>query len=516
MNKELIINVTPHEVVIALLQDKKLVELSREEGSNQFAVGDIYLGKVKKIMPGLNAAFVDVGYEKDAFLHYLDLGPQLSSLDTFTRQIINQKTEISLANFVLEEEISKDGKITDVISSTQPIVVQIAKEPISTKGPKLTCEIAIAGRYMVLMPFSNKVSVSQKIKDLDERNRLKEMVRPVLPTNFGVIIRTVAENKTVDEISSDLEELINKWKNCFENIQKSTPPTRLLGELSRTSALLRDLLNDSFQGIYVNDTDLYNDIKEYITTISPEQEKIVKLHNTKDDIFDYHKVTKQIKSLFGRTVSIDNGGYLIIERTEAMHVVDVNTGPRQSDNNQEKNALETNLDAATEIARQLRLRDLGGIIVVDFIDMTSAENRNLLFERLKEAMKQDRAKHTILPPSRFGLIEITRQRVRPEMVIQTNEKCPTCLGTGEIQASLLLLDEIENNIRYILKEQNEPKLTLIVHPFLESYIKKGWIFSNLQWQWYKKFKKWIPVRSSGNYSLLQYSFYNQHEEEIKI
>ena len=518
MNSELIISASEDEVRIALLEDKNLVELNHEKKDKSYSVGDIYLGRVKKVIPGLNAAFVDIGYEKDAFLHYLDLGPQVQSLLKLVKQATMQKNADPLfGNFTNEPDIDKGGRITNVLNNNQWVVVQVAKEPISTKGPRITSELSIAGRYVVLVPFSETVSVSQKIKSSEERTRLKRLVQSIKPKNFGVIIRTVAEGKKVAELDSDLKNLVGKWKGAIEKLKSSSPPQKLMGEMDRTSTILRDLLNPNFNAIHVNDSVMYEEVKQYLRSISPEQEQIAKLYKGKQSIFEFFGIEKQIKSLFGKTVNMPNGAYLIIEHTEALHVIDINSGVRfqQSESSQEENALQVNLEAASEVARHLRLRDMGGIIVIDFIDMRSAQNRKKLFDKLREEMKRDRAKHTILPPSRFGLVQLTRQRVRPETKIVTAEKCPSCDGTGEIKASILVLDEIENNLRFLAKEQNEKKLTLNTHPFIEAYINRGWI-SSLRKSWQKKHKVTLKVVPSTNYHFLEYHFFNDKGEEIKI
>lgn len=516
VNKELVITATGSEVVIAQLEDRRLTDLNREKSNNSFAVGDIYLGRVKKVMPGLNAAFVDVGYEKDAFLHYLDLGPQVQSLLKYIQQgQANKLANSSLADFTNEADIRKDGKISNVLSNNTNILVQIAKEPISTKGPRISSELSLAGRYLVLVPFSDKISVSQKIKDSEEKNRLKRLIQSIRPKGFGVIIRTVAASKKVAELDQDLNELVQRWQQLVENLPTAQPKSKVLGEIRRTSALLRDVLNDSYQSITVDDQSIYNEVRSYISHIAPDKEKIVKLYKGKESVFEEFGIDRQIKAAFGQNVSLKSGAYLIIQHTEAMHVIDVNSGHRnRSDNDQETNALDTNLEAAVEISRQLRLRDMGGIIVIDFIDMHSPINRKLLFDKLREAMSQDRAKHTILPPSKFGLIQITRQRVRPEMVIETLEKCPSCNGTGEVQSSMLITDDIENNLRYIVTEQNQKGVKLWVNPYLEAFIKKG--FPSLQMRWFLKYKIWVKVKAVPSYHFLEYHFLNNQEEEIKL
>lgn len=516
MNKELIIDSGSSEVVMALLEDKRLVELHRERKNNNYSVGDIYLGKIKKIISGLNAAFVDVGYEKDAFLHYLDLGSQVNSLNKYTKLAMAGKTRVlPMESFKLEPEIEKTGKITEVLTANQPILVQIAKEPISTKGPRITSELSLAGRYLVLVPFSDRISVSQKIQNADEKSRLKRLVQSIKPKNFGVIIRTIAEGKMVADLDADLNNLVSKWYSIAEKLSKTKPPRIILGEINRSSVMLRDMLNESFNSIHVNDPMVYEELRNYIKTIAPEKLDILKLHKGRAHIFDHLGVEKQIKGSFGKVVSIKSGAYLVIEHTEALHVIDVNSGQRiSSDNTQEDNALDVNMEAAAEIARQLRLRDMGGIIVVDFIDMAQASNRRTLYEKMKEEMKKDRAKHNVLPPSKFGLVQITRQRVRTETSVETLEKCPACNGTGKIKPSIIYTDEIESNLRYLIREQNEKSLTLRVHPFIYAYLTKG-IFSH-RMKWFLKYKKWIKVYPSTSYHFLEYRFFNKLDDEIKL
>ncbi len=515
MNKELIIDSGVAEVNIALLEDKNLVELHKEQNSNNFSVGDVFLGKVKKIMPGLNAAFVDVGHDKDAFLHYLDLGPQIRSLNKFTKLGIQGRSHlVGFEKFKLEPDIDKAGKITSVLTSGQQIVVQIAKEPISTKGPRITTEISFPGRYLVLMPFSNKISISQKIKSKDERNRLKRLIQSIKPNNYGVIVRTVAENKKVSELDTDLRILIEKWEKVMAKLPNLKAPQKVLSELNRTTAILRDLLNESFNNIYVNDRALYEETRTYLERIAPDKKEIVKFYKGKSPVFEHFGVDRQIKNSFGKNVTIRSGVYLIIEHTEALHVIDVNSGHRvNKEKSQEENALVTNLEAATEIARQLRLRDMGGIIVVDFIDMHDAKNRRALYQHMKEEMAKDRAKHSILPPSKFGLIQITRQRVRPEMNITVLEQCPVCGGTGQIRSSIMLVDDIENNLNYLIHDQNEKHLILTVHPYLFAYLTKGIISPRVKW--FMRYKQWIKIIPMKNYHLLEFHFLNKRGDEIK-
>jgi len=516
LSNELIINSTQNGSRIALLEDKKLVEYHQEQTDKQFNVGDIYLGTVRKVVPGLNAAFVGLGYEKDAFLHYLDMGPNVRSLINFTKRVqSNRKASSDLGKHKLEPEIDKLGKINQVLSRNQRILVQVVKEPISTKGPRLSCELSIAGRYLILVPFSKSVNVSKKISSSEERKRLIRLVSSIKPEGFGVIIRTVADGKEVAELDRDLRNLVESWKNGIRKLRTVKPPAVVIGEVGKTTSLLRDVLNESFDSIVVDDKKIYEDIKSFIHKIAPEKEDIIKQYNGKPKIFESFGIEKQIKSLFGSSVSLKGGGYLIIEHTEALHVIDVNSGNKATrEDSQETTALSVNLEAAKEVARQLRVRDMGGIIVVDFIDMRSVENKKLLFKRMKEEMDKDRSKFTVLPLSKFGLMQITRQRVRPEMKITTQETCPTCGGSGTITASILVADAIEENLDFVLTKQNEQKLSIVLHPYLFAYFTKGW--TNKRMKWFFKYNKWVNLIEDSSLPVTEYKFLNKEMEEIEL
>jgi len=517
VNKDLIIDVGDSEVSLALLEDKQLIELNKEKRNIRFSVGDIYLGKVKKIMPGLNAAFINVGYERDAFLHYLDLGAQCRTQHKYYTAAIQKQGKVPpLYKFKPEPDIDKDGKITDVLTVGQTVIVQITKEPISTKGPRLSSEISIAGRNLVLMPYADKVSVSSKIESSEEKSRLKALVQSIKPRNYGVIVRTVAEGKKVSVLDAELKELVHRWEEAFTTIKKEIKTPKLfIGEMNRTSTILRDILNVTFNSIHINDPVIADDIRKYIREIAPEKEKIVKEYKSTLPIFDHFGINKQIKALFGKTVSFKHGAYLIIEHTEALHVVDVNSGNRsRTGNDQELNALEVNMEAATEIARQLRLRDMGGIIVVDFIDMQTSENKQQLYDKMKEVMSTDRTKHNILPLTKFGLMQITRQRVRPEMTIVTDEKCPSCQGTGETKPTILFTDELERGLSFIVDKIKTRKLILNVHPFVASFLKKGLI--PLYRKWNFKYKISLKIQAVTSYHMLEYHFYDHYDNEIDL
>jgi ribonuclease G len=516
MSKELIIASSESEVEIALVEDKQLVELHKEKKNHQHVVGDAYLGRVKKIMPGLNAVFVDVAHEKEAFLHYLDLGPQYYSVNKYMRLAMNgDPNAMTLKNFKIEPNIEKTGKISNVLKSGQFILVQIAKEPISTKGPKVTSDISFAGHYLVLVPFSNRISISQKIKSVEERNRLRRLIQSIRPENFGIIVRTNAEGRSVAELDSDLRTLLESWQTMTMNLKKATFPQKLVSELNKTSVLLRDVLTDDFNSIYVDNLDMYNEVKNYIKSIVPEKVDIVKHYKLSTPIFEQFGIQKQIRSSFGRIVSIRSGVYLIIEHTEALHVIDVNSGNHiKAGEGQEDTALQVNMESAVEIARQLRLRDMGGIIIIDFIDMQLPEHRTLLYKKMVEEMAKDKARHTVLPPSKFGLIQITRQRVRPVVDVDVQERCPLCDGTGNIKSSLAIIDEIESNIKYLLTVQNEKHITLVAHPYIYAYLTKGLQSKQIKWFW--TYKKWVKIQPSETYNLLEYVFLNKAGDEITL
>ena len=517
MTSEVIIDVQPKDISIALLEDKQLVEYQQEQRTESFSVGNIYVAKVKKLMPGLNACFVDVGAERVAFLHYLDLGSQFYSFEKYLKQVASDRKKLyPIQKAHIQPELKKDGSIANTLKVGQEILVQIVKEPINTKGPRLTCELSFAGRYLVLIPFDDNVSVSTKIKRGEERSRLKQLIQSIKPKNFGVIVRTVAEGKRAAELDAELKVLLKRWEDTITKVQKTTDRPKLcFEEESRAVALLRDLFNPTYDAINVNDTQIFDEIRNYLEIIAPEKKEIVKLYKGTVPIFDNFNVTKQLKSGFGKTVNYKHGAYLIIEHTEAMHVVDVNSGTRiKKENDQEANALETNLGAADELARQLRLRDMGGIIIVDFIDMKLPEDRQMLYERMCKNMQKDRAKHNILPLSKFGLMQITRQRVRPAMSVNVEEVCPTCFGKGTIKSSFLFTDTLENKIDNLVNKIGIKKFYLHVHPYVAAYINKGVFSMKLQWQ--MKYGLGVRVIPSQKLAFLQYEFYDENKQFIDM
>jgi len=503
LNKELVIQTTPDGADIALLEEKRLMELHHEKVEDEFLVGDIYLGRIKKLIPGLNAAFVDIGHEKDAFLHYLDLGPDVRSFLKFTDLVRKGRLkDTHLQSFRFEPQIIKTGKIDDVFSPNTNVIVQIVKEPISTKGPRLTSQLSLPGRFLILIPFSDTLSLSKKIFNRSERDRLKKIIASIKPKNYGLIVRTNAQEASLEELEQDLQKLLLDWEHLVKEL--AAGKTKLYSEADKTVTILRDILNSTFSRITVDSQKLFKQIKNYLHEIAPEQEDIVKFQKSTDrPLFEYMELDKQIKSLFNKIVNVGGGAYLVIEHTEAMHVIDVNSGSKRVRNEiQEENALKTNLEAASEIARQLRLRDMGGIVVIDFIDMRSAQHRKLVYERMRDIMHEDRAKHTILPLSKFGIMQITRQRVRPELNMESSEPCPVCDGTGVVARHININEEIARKIEEILRTGKATSLKLIVHPFLAAYFTNGFISPRLRW--FLKFRKWVKIIPKDGHLLNQF------------
>ena len=517
MEKDLIIDVAPAEITIALLEDHRLTELSKEKNEpHGSALADVFVGKVKKLIPTLNAAFVDIGDEKDAFIHYLDLGLNFRAFDTFVKQMNpNRDFKTFFSSMSIDSVLEKEGKIEDILKPGQPLIVQVVKEPISTKGSRLTSEISIAGRNIVLLPFSDKVSISQKISSKEEKKRLERLMYSILPPNYGVIVRTAAQGKKAADLDNELNLLVRKWEDSWPKIAAGRFPRLLFTENSKTTTILRDLLNDTFENIYVNDEQVFEEIKNYIDQILPEREKIVKLYKGAEPIMDHFEVTRQIKSAFGKVVPIKQGAYLVIEHTEALHVVDVNSGTRvKTGKDQEQNAFDVNCNAADEIARQLKLRDMGGIVIVDFIDMDKAENRANLLKHMQELMATDRAKHNILPLTKFGLMQITRQRVRPATEINTQETCPTCHGTGKVTSSILIEDTIECRLASLVGGRKEKNYLLSVNPLVEAYLTKG-LFNSIVRKWKKKYLCSIKVQTDSEKGILDFEWLSAKGEKLK-
>lgn len=517
MSKELIIHSTPKGVDVCLLEDKKLIEIHQEKDGSHINVGDIFLAKVRKVIPSLNAAFVNVGSAKDGFLHYSDLGPQVKSLKKFVTFGGQKKLSTHLlGSFKNEPDISKSGTIDKVLSRQNRILVQVVKEPISTKGPRITSEIGIPGRSMVLSPFTDFVGISRKIEDVEERKRLKRLISSIKPEGFGVIVRTNATSKKVADLHEELESLVKKWESLVDKLKKAdTLPAKVFTADGKTRQILRDYVDESIDKIHVDDPSLFEEVKEYIHDIVPSKEHAVQLYSSNKPIFSKFDITKQLKSTFGKEVKMDSGAYLVIEHTEALHVIDVNSGNSISNKTEQSEmALRINLESADEIVRQLRLRDIGGIIIVDFIDMKDADHRNQVYQRVKEGLQKHKAKFVVLPLTRFGLMQITRQRTKPIMDVQTKELCPTCEGTGKVTSALLLDENIEDDLDTIITEKKMKGITIEAHPIMVGFLRSGMPSIRSQWSW--RYKQWIKIKENQELPLTEYHFLDKTGEMISL
>ncbi|MCO5233074.1 MAG: Rne/Rng family ribonuclease [Chitinophagales bacterium] len=511
--RELVIHSNTIGVEIALLENKRLMEYHIDRfDQNGFSAGDIYLGRIKKINPGLNAAFVDIGHDKDAFIHYSDLSPSLLSLKKFTQSINSNTQDALLEDFELEDSIAKDGKIQDVLEKGDWVMTQIMKEAISTKGPRMTCEVTIPGRYVVLTPFANSVGISKKISDSSERQRLTEIIEKLKPKNFGIVVRTNTERLGEDEIQRDIDSLMKKWTKIKEGLVEPKSPRRLLSEMAKSFSLIRDMLNDTYERVICDNAKLFDSIRIYLEEKAPQYADKLELYRGLRPIFDEFDVNRQVKNSFGKNVTMKSGAYLVIEHTEALHVIDVNSGPKiNTTADQDTNAFNVNCEAVLEIARQMRMRDIGGIIVVDFIDMKSSDYRNKVLQAMEEAMRSDRARHSLLPISRFGLMEITRQRVRSEISLETEATPKSLANLSDDPNAFIAL--IEKEIA-LLKSHDASgnQYNLSVHPYVAAYLRKGWIPK--KWQWYLKEKSWIDIIEDSSLALNEFYIINKQRNTV--
>jgi ribonuclease G len=502
MKKQILMNQQGDEIQVAIVEDGRLAELFIDRPDRSRTVGDIYLGRVQKVVEGLQAAFIDIGQEQDGFLHFSDVGTtseeyraligddfdeeedeeddddegqpaqpqQTKSRPQQNGQGTAATAQERHADALREKRQSYTQMIAGKLKPNDSILVQVIKEPIGTKGSRLTSDITIAGRFMVLLPFGQgNIAVSKRIMNRRERKRLKGIVRSMLPNrNFGAIVRTVAEEQDEQLLRTDLEILLNKWKQIEEAVKSSQPPKLIFKEDSLVASALRDYMTEDVVEIVTNSSSIYKEILSFVRWAAPEMEKKVQLYKGRLPLFESYGVAKDVESIFSRKVWLKSGGYLIIEHTEAMVVIDVNSGRFAAKREQEENSLRTNLEAAKEIARQLRLRDIGGIIVVDFIDLLDERNAKKVYETIKQEFRRDRAKSNILPMSDFGIMQITRERVRPSLMQRMGDQCPACGGTGIVQARKTTIHQIERWLRkFALNNKGGfQKLDLYVSPTL--------------------------------------------------
>ncbi len=507
MANKLVIHKNADEVQIAVLNEKnELVQLQKESLSdkNKIQVGDIFLGRVKKIMPSLNAAFVDIGHSKEGFLYYLDLGNYIKSQIKYFNVLLNSKQYTPIEEIELKEEAPKEGNIKDYVKPNLTLPVRVIKEPISNKGARLSASLSFAGNYLVFIPFSEGVMISRKIEDNAKKRYLRKVLEGTIHKNTGIIVRTAAEKTDIDTLIKEYDSLYHKWeKFCFSVIKadRLKVPMKIYSENTRAVSFLRDILSLDVSEILIDDEGIYNDLKSYLVKTHPEWLNKVTYKRTKQGLFLDLGIDKKIQKSFGKYVSFGKGSYLIIEKTEALHTIDINSGKfKDKTLSPEDAALKVNLSATEEIAKQLKLRDLGGIIVVDFIDQREEKNRKKVVDELKKHLQNDKAKINVLPMSKFGLVQITRERVRPEVKIETEHKCPYCKGTGILmEPESSVIDKIEKSIR----ETSARKIVLKVHPFVRAYLKNSPF--KFKFKWFFKFKKRVKIKEDTSLNLLEFS-----------
>jgi ribonuclease G len=498
MKKEILINAGANETRIAITEDGRLAELFVETANKEKMVGDIYLGKVAKVMVGIKAAFIDLGLNQDGFLHFSDIG---NRFEEYNEMLSDDEEDEDDEQGSEREPALAAGSDTPPQSNTRPqgqrgngqqarqarsrpqrdiqlekgqeIIVQITKEPVGRKGVRVTSEVSLAGRFLVLLPFDGKIGISRKISNFKEKRRLRKIVQTILPEGFGVIIRTVAEGKEEASIKQDLEDLITTWREVETTVKAEKAPALLYKDMATTSSVIRDLFSNDVTRVVVDSRKLYKDIRAYIKYTSPAVMDKIELHKERAPIFDVHGIEKEIEATLSRKVWLKSGGYIIVEQTEAMVVIDVNSGRYAPKKEQEQNSLRTDMEAAREIARQLRLRDLGGIIVIDFIDLEDERNKRKVFEELKKEFRRDRAKITVLPMTEFGLVQITRQRVRQNILHSFSEPCPACAGTGLVQSKTTTVNQLERWVARFKDETGEKRLTIHVGTELGLILRSG-------------------------------------------
>jgi len=488
MKNQIIIHSSGNQTRVALLENRELAQLFIESEENQRTVGDIYLARVHKVMSGIRAAFIDVGMEKDAFLHFSDAGDHLGDYIKMMNgsKSISKEANKDLQKFDKLSNYDKQTLAGKLLQNNQRVLVQIVKEPIGSKGPRVSTDITIAGRFLVLIPMGNYIAISKKINSGRERRRLKKIAGDMLPDGFGVIIRTVAQGQDKESLEDDMRTVLKKWERILNKLENAKPPTLLYKDLDITESLIRDLFAKQYDRVLIDDYQLYKSIKSYVSQIAPKMLPSVELYKGKDHIFDHVNIAHDVNSIFSPRVRMPSGGYLIFEQTEAMYVVDVNSGPYAAKEKQEDNSLKTNLEAAREIAKQLRLRDIGGIIVVDFIDLRDDKNRKKIYDELKKEFKKDRAKTNVIGMSDFGLIQITRQRIRPSVVNSVSKVCPTCGGSGSVVSQDTIVTDIESWISKFKYSTEYRAVDIYINPYLRSYLTRG-LFS-LRFKWMMKYK----------------------------
>lgn len=506
MKNQIIIHASGKQTRIALLENGELAQLFIESEENQRTVGNIYLAKVHKVMSGIRAAFIDMGTPKDAFLHFSDAGDHLKEyvqmLNGKNAIHKNVRNELEKTNFDKISNYEKQKWAGKILRPGQQLLVQIVKEPIGSKGPRVSTDITVAGRFLVLIPMGEYIAVSRKINNYKERRRLKSVVGSMVPEGFGVIIRTVAKDKDKQAIEDDMRNVLKKWERILEQLETAKPPSLLYKDLDMTESLVRDLFAKQYDRVLVDDPEMHKQIKSYVSQVAPQMIPNVELYKGRDHIFDFMKVAKDVDSIFSPRVRMPSGGYLIFEQTEAMYVVDVNSGPYAAKERQEDNSLKTNLEAAREVAKQLRLRDIGGIIVVDFIDLRKGKNRKKIYDELKKEFKKDPAKTNVIGMSDFGLVQITRQRIRPSVVNSVSKVCPTCGGSGSVVTQNTIIADLDAWLSKFRTTTDYRAVDVYINPYLKSYLEKG--FLSIKWRWMLRYWLKISLVADETISLNEY------------
>ena len=504
MKNQIIIHSSGKQTRIALLENGELAQLFIESEENQRTVGDIYLARVHKVMGGIRAAFIDVGMQKDAFLHFSDAGDNLGSYIKMLNgeKSITKQAQKELDNFDKLSNYDKQILAGKLLRPDQQVLVEIVKEPIGSKGPRVSTDITIAGRFLVLIPMGKFIAISKKISHHKERRRLKQVVGSMLPEGFGIIVRTVAQGQDNEILEEDMRTILKKWERILNKLEDAKPPALLYKDLDMTESLIRDLFAKQYDRVLIDDYQLYKSIKGYVSNVAPKMLPSVQLYKGKEHIFDHMNIAGDVNSIFSPRVRMQSGGYLIFEQTEAMYVVDVNSGPYAAKQKQEDNSLKTNLEAAREIAKQLRLRDIGGIIVVDFIDQRIDKNRKKIYDELKKEFKKDRAKTNVIGMSDFGLVQITRQRIRPSVVNSVSKVCPMCGGSGSVVTRDTIVTDIESWISTFRSTSDFRAVDLYINPYLKSFLERG--FFNLRWRWMIKYRLKICLVADESVSLNEF------------
>ena len=514
MASKIIFNVTGKCNNVLLLKNNEITEFHKDSKRGDHVVGDIYLGNVVRVVPSLNAAFVNIGDERDAFLDYSDLSPNIKAILPFVDKAIKGK-KVDINKLDLSVQTSKDGKIEDVLKVNQKVIVQISKEVIDSKGARISAHIALTGASIILTPFANWVKISNKIEKAQQVKLLEQLGSSIRPPNFGLLMRTAAAGQGIAKLDQELKRLLQRWEKMLKKLPNAEVGNKLIGYPRSVLVIMKELFDENCEQIIIDDKKTYEEIRTYLREMLPEREKAVHFYRGKRNIFDYLSIRHKLEALLGKIVGIKGGGYIIIEQTEALCVIDVNTGSYIAEKEgREEIALSVNLAAVEEIGRQLRLRDIGGIIVVDFIGMKSLKSRKKVHEAMKACLAQDPARSNALPLSKICLMEITRARVRPALFLKNREICPSCYGSGSVQPTSSVVEFLEEQLRLLLLKHKLRHITIRVHPYIYAYLHQG--FLSKKWQWFLNYWQWIRIIQDSSLSVVEYQILNKNKEIVAV